>query len=93
MRHTPHPDALRARLQCGAQREACKGAWGKERVEFYYQVVLEVGMQVNKIKFKELKPQQILISLTIRETGKLEYQILKKMQNLFMRKTINKLEI
>ena len=50
-------------------------------------------MQVNKIKFKELKPQQILISLTIRETGKLEYQILKKMQNLFMRKTINKLEI
>ena len=52
MRHTPHPDALRARLQCGAQREACKGAWGKERVEFYYQVVLEVGMQVNKIKFR-----------------------------------------
>ena len=93
MRHTPHPDALHVRLHRGSQREACKGVWGKERVEFYYQVVLEVGMQVNKIKFKELKPQQILISLTIRETGKLEYQKLKKMQNLFMRKTINKLEI
>ena len=52
MRHTPHPDVLRVRLHCGAQREACKGAWGKERVEFYYQVVLEVGMQVNKIKFR-----------------------------------------
>ena len=52
MKHTPHPDALCVRLQCGAQREAFKGAWGKERVEFYYQVVLEVGMQVNRIKFR-----------------------------------------
>ena len=69
MRHTPHPDALRARLQCGAQREACKGAWGKERVEFYYQVVLEVGMQVNKIKFRRTETT-ISINLTYNQRNR-----------------------
>jgi hypothetical protein len=53
----------------------------------------KLGCKLTKSSLGELKPQQVLILLTIRETGKLKYQILKKMQNLFMRKTINKLEI
>ena len=69
MRHTPHPDALRVRLHRGAQREACKGAWGKERVEFYYQVVLEVGMQVNKIKFRRTETT-ISINLTYNQRNR-----------------------
>ena len=69
MRHTPHPDALHVRLHRGSQREACKGAWGKERVEFYYQVVLEVGMQVNKIKFRRTETT-ISINLTYNQRNR-----------------------